>query len=78
MNLKNIKILIKDHSSSQLFEMADHLEASGEAKVTTSDDLIEQMNDYLQAAEIKRLIESGLAEMEAIREFSKRIRSAIN
>jgi ribosomal protein L19E len=78
MNLKNIKTLLPENSSQALLEMADQFEASGVAKIKTSDDPVEQMNDYLQAAEIKRLIEGGLTEIEAIREFSKRIRSAIN
>lgn len=78
MNLKNIKQLATDYSANELYTFADELEAGKTPSIKTHDDPVEQMNDYLQAAEVRKIMDSGSDLNTAVREFSKRVRSSIN
>lgn len=78
MNIKTIKELATTYSSEELFRFADEYEAKGEAPIHTSDDPGEQMSDYLQAGEVKKIMEQEKTPLsEALRSFSKRVRSAL-
>lgn len=77
MDLKSIKTLVQDHSVEQLLKWADELEATGVAPFKTQEDLNEQMSDYLQAAEIRAMMDGGKPMNDAIREFAQRVRGVL-
>ncbi len=77
MDVKTIKELSTQYTSEELFRFADDFEATGIAPVKTQEDPGDQMSDYLQAAELRQLIDQGMAPNEALREFSKRVRGVL-
>jgi hypothetical protein len=77
MDIKTIKELSSQYTSDELFKFADEFEATGIAPVKTQEDPGDQMSDYLQAAELRQLIDQGMAPNEALREFSKRVRGVL-
>ena len=77
MDLKSIKTLVQDHTGEQLLKWADELEATGVAPFKTQDDVNEQMSDYLQAAEIRAMMDGGKPMNDAIREFAQRVRGVL-
>jgi len=77
MDLKSIKTLVQDHSVEQLLKWADELENTGVAPFKTQEDVNEQMSDYLQAAEIRAMIDAGKPMNDAIREFAQRVRGVL-
>ena len=78
MDLKSIKTLVQDHSVDQLMKWADELENTGVAPFKTQEDVNEQMSDYLQAAEIRAMMDAGKPMNDAIREFAQRVRGVLN
>jgi len=79
MDIKAIKLLSAQFSSEELSKMADVFEATGKAQLETKVDPGEQMSDYLQAAEVKMIMENQQLDINAaIREFSKRVRGILN
>lgn len=77
MDIKSIKHLAQKYSAAELEEFARILETTGEAPVKTQEDLGEQMSDYLQAGEVRKLLDQGMPLPLAIREFSKRVRGVL-
>ena len=77
MDLKSIKTLVQDHSVDQLMKWADELENTGVAPFKTQEDVNEQMSDYLQAAEIRAMMDAGKPMNDAIREFAQRVRGVL-
>jgi hypothetical protein len=77
MDIKTIKELSSQYTSDELFKFADEFEATGVAPVKTQEDPGDQMSDYLQAAELRQLIDKGMGQNEALREFSKRVRGVL-
>jgi len=77
MDVKAVKDLAQKYSKDELFKFADEFEASGIAPVKTNEDPGDQMSDYLQAAELRALMDDGLNVTDALREFSKRIRGIL-
>jgi hypothetical protein len=77
MDIKSIKDLAQKYSVSELNQFADNFEMTGIAPVQTQEDPGDQMSDYLQAAELRALIDQGMNVNEAVREFSKRVRGVL-
>jgi hypothetical protein len=77
MDVKAVKDLAAKYTMHELLQMADKFELTGEAPVKTQEDAGEQMSDYLQAAELRNLMDQGMNSAEALREFSKRVRGIL-
>lgn len=78
MDVKAVKELAQKHTVDELNKFADDFESTGVAPVKTQEDPGEQMSDYLQAAELRALLDQGMNVNEALREFSKRIRGVLS
>ena len=79
MDIKSIKKLAEGYSSQDLLKMADQLEQGQEVPIRTQDDPGDQLSDYLQAAEVKQLMELHQYDLNtAVSEFSKRVRSVLS
>lgn len=81
MDIKVIKEMAGKYSKEQLLAFADELENTGKTSCpegSTKSDLNSLMSDFLQAAEVKGLVEGGMALNDAVRDFSKRVRSVLN
>ena len=77
MDLKAIKELAQKHTVEELSAFADELESNGKTSCTTKLDAHEAMSDVLQALEVRGMIDSGMSLQEAVREFSKRVRTVL-
>jgi hypothetical protein len=77
MDIKSIKDLAQKYTVDELNKFADEFENSGVPPVKTQDDPGEQMSDYLMGAELRELLDGGMALNEAVREFSKRVRGVL-
>lgn len=78
MDVKSVKELASKYTVEELNKFADEFEATGVAPVKTQDDAGEQMSDYLQAAELRAYMDQGMSQVEALREFSKRVRGVLS
>jgi hypothetical protein len=78
MDIKSIKDLAQKYTVDELNAFADEFENTGVAPVKTQEDDGDQMSDYLQAAELRSYLDSGMSIMEATREFSKRVRGVLS
>ncbi len=77
MDIKIIKDLVQKYSVEELNKFADEFEQSGVAPVKTQDDPGDQMSDYLQAAEVKAVMDAGKNMNDALREFAQRVRGVL-
>ena len=80
MDIKIIKILAEKYSEDELLKYADELENTGKTSCPEREneaDLSAVMSDFLQAAEVKKLINNGMSMTDAVREFSKRVRGVL-
>jgi hypothetical protein len=79
VDLKSIKELAEKFTAGQLSQCADELENSGKCMCTEKADLNEAMSDVLQAMEVRNAMdEKGFTLQEAVREFSKRVRTVLS
>ena len=78
MDLKAIKELAQKHTVDELAKFADELENSGKTSCSAKEDAGEAMSDVLQAMEVRGMIDSGMTLQEAVREFSKRVRTVLS
>lgn len=78
MDVKAVKELAQKYTVDELNKFADEFENTGVAPVKTQEDPGDQMSDYLQAAELRVLLDQGMNVNEALREFSKRIRGVLS
>jgi hypothetical protein len=81
MDIKVIKELASKYSTQELFQFADELENTGKTtcpECLEKTDLNALMSDFLQAAEVRNLTDSGMPLNEAVREFSKRVRGVLS
>ncbi len=77
MDIKIIKELVQKYSVDELNKFADEFESTGVAPVKTQDDPGDQMSDYLQAAEVKAVMDAGKPINDALREFAQRVRGVL-
>lgn len=77
MDIKIIKDLVQKYSVEELNKFADEFEQTGIAPVKTQDDPGDQMSDYLQAAEVKAVMNAGKNMNDALREFAQRVRGVL-
>jgi hypothetical protein len=80
MDIKMIKELAGKYTSEQLMSFADELENTGKStcpECLSKTDPNDLMCDFLQASEVRNLIESGKSINEAVRDFSKRVRMVL-
>ncbi len=77
MDIQVIKMLVQKYSAQELNGFADEFESTGIAPVKTQDDPGEQMSDYLQAAEVRAVMDQGKPLNEALREFAQRVRGVL-
>ncbi|MFP5490203.1 MAG: DUF6952 family protein [Bacteriovoracia bacterium] len=77
MDIKIIKDLVQKYSVDELNKFADEFEQTGVAPVKTQDDPGDQMSDYLQAAEVKAVMDAGKNMNDALREFAQRVRGVL-
>ncbi|KAB8029156.1 DUF6952 family protein [Fluviispira multicolorata] len=81
MDLKMIKELSQKYSVEELSYFADELENIGKTncpECKNKSDLNELMSDFLQAGEVRKMLDKGISLNEAVREFSKRIRAVLS
>lgn len=78
MDVKAVKDLAQKYTVEELNKFADEFENTGVAPVKTQEDPGDQMSDYLQAAELRALLDQGMNVNEALREFSKRVRGVLS
>lgn len=78
MDIKAIKELAQTYTQEELSSCADALENEGRCACSNKDDVNEAMSDVLQALEVRRMVDSGRPLQEAVREFSKRVRSVLS
>ena len=78
MDVKAVKELAQKHTLKELIDFAEEFENTGVAPVKTQEDPGDQMSDYLQAAELRLLLDQGMNVNEAVREFSKRVRGVLS
>lgn len=77
MDIKIIKDLVQKYSVDELNKFADEFEQTGVAPVKTQEDPGDQMSDYLQAAEVKAVMDAGKNMNDALREFAQRVRGVL-
>jgi hypothetical protein len=79
MDLKAIKDLSSRFTIQDLEQCASDLETKGTCNCSEKPDLNDAMSDILQAIELLRIMsEKGISQQEAVREFSKRVRSVLS
>jgi hypothetical protein len=81
MDIKVIKELATKYTAEQLMTFADELENTGKTscpECQDKTDLNALMSDFLQSAEVRGLIDSGKQMNEAVRDFSKRVRTVLS
>jgi hypothetical protein len=77
MDIKIIKELVSKYNVEELNKFADEFESTGVAPVKTQDDAGDQMSDYLQAAEVRAVMDAGKPMNDALREFAQRVRGVL-
>jgi predicted HAD superfamily phosphohydrolase YqeG len=77
MDIKIIKELVSKYNVDELNKFADEFEATGVAPVKTQEDAGDQMSDYLQAAEVRAVMDAGKPMNDALREFAQRVRGVL-
>lgn len=77
MDIKIIKELVSKYNVEELNRFADEFESTGVAPVKTQDDAGDQMSDYLQAAEVRAVMDAGKPMNDALREFAQRVRGVL-
>ncbi len=77
MDIKIIKELVSKYNVDELNKFADEFESTGVAPVKTQDDAGDQMSDYLQAAEVRAVMDAGKPMNDALREFAQRVRGVL-
>ncbi len=78
MDIKAIKELAQQYTTSELMKFAADLENTGSCALAAKTDPGELMSDILQAAEVRGLIDKGATVQDAVRELSKRVRTVLN
>lgn len=81
MDVKVIKELVGKYTAEQLMKYADELENTGKTscpECQQKTDLNSLMSDFLQSAEVRGLVDGGMPLNEAVREFSKRVRTVLS
>jgi hypothetical protein len=79
MDLKAIKELSTKFSVPELEQCASDLETQGVCTCSSKSDPADAMSDVLQALELVNIMaEKGMTQQEALREFSKRVRSVLS
>jgi len=77
MDIKIIKELVTKYNAEELNKFADEFESTGVAPVKTQEDAGDQMSDYLQAAEVRAVMDAGKPMNDALREFAQRVRGVL-
>ncbi len=77
MDIKIIKELVSKYNVEELNKFADEFESTGVAPVKTQEDAGDQMSDYLQAAEVRAVMDAGKPMNDALREFAQRVRGVL-
>lgn len=80
MDIKVIKELAQKYRVEELNAYADELENNGSTscpECAHKTDLNALMSDFLQAAEVRSLLDNGTPLNDAVREFSKRVRGVL-
>jgi hypothetical protein len=78
MDLKAIKELAQQYTQSQLNDFATQLETTGQCSCSSKSDAGEIMSDLLQALEVRKAIDNGQSLQEAVRDFSRRVRTVLS
>lgn len=78
MDLKAMRELAQKYSVDELNAYVNELETNGRCECSEKQDPCEVMNDLLQAMEVRKSMDAGLSVQEAVREFSKRVRSVLS
>lgn len=78
MDLKAIKELAQKYTQEQLNHQVSELEETGKCTCSEKADPGEVMSDLLQALEVRKAVDSGQTLQEAIRDFSRRVRSVLS
>jgi len=78
MDLKAIKELAQQYTQEQLNHFASELEATGQCICSEKSDAGEVMSDLLQALEVRKAMDNGQSLQEAVRDFSRRVRTVLS
>ena len=78
MDLKALCHLAQTYTIEQLNACVEEVESTGSCSCWKKDEPMDLMTDLLQAIEVRRALDRGEPLADAIREFSKRVRSVLN
>lgn len=78
MDIKALRELAQTYTVEQLNAFVDELEKTGSCRCSQKNDPGDVMTDLLQAIEVRQAIDEGQSLQEAIREFSKRVRTVLS
>ena len=78
MDIKALRELAQTYTIDQLNGFIDELENTGKCSCSTKNDPGDIMTDLLQAIEVRQSLDLGQNIQDAIREFSKRVRSVLS
>jgi hypothetical protein len=78
MDIKALRELAQTYTVEQLNAFVEELESKGSCACSQKPDAGEIMTDLLQAIEVRQAVDQGQSIQEAIRDFSKRVRSVLS
>ncbi|MFZ9519908.1 MAG: DUF6952 family protein [Silvanigrellaceae bacterium] len=78
MDVKALRELAQNYSIEQLNGFITELENTGKCSCSAKEDPGDVMSDLLQAIEVRQAVDAGQSLQEAVRDFSKRVRSVLS
>lgn len=78
MDIKALRELAQTYNVEELNAFVIELENTGSCQCSQKPDPGDIMSDLLQAIEVRQAVDSGQPLQEAIRDFSKRVRSVLS
>lgn len=78
MDIKALRELAQKYTVDELNGFVTQLENTGKCDGWHKDDPSDVMSDLLQAIEVRQAVDSGMSVQEAVREFSKRVRTVLS
>lgn len=78
MDIKALRELAQKYTVDELNAFVTQLENTGKCDCSQKDDPSDIMSDLLQAIEVRQAVDGGLSVQEAVRDFSKRVRTVLS
>ncbi len=78
MDVKALRELAQKYTVDELNSFVTELENTGSCSCSQKPDPGDVMSDLLQAIEVRQAVDQGQSIQEAIRDFSKRVRTVLS